>query len=189
MKYGRVTRVLHLLIAIGISLQLLLSLVMEAPRPGHGVGGLEAFTFEAHEFVGIAVLAILVVHWLMFVTGNAHKGWLHFFPWFSAERVRAVFTEVGELVRFKVGDPEVQDSLAGAIQGLGLVVASLLAVTGTVVFFGMADDGSMSAAVHAVKEFHEFWGPVMWGYLVLHIGAVMLHRALGHRSVLGIFRP
>jgi len=34
MKYGRPTRILHALIAIGISLEPLLSLVMRTPKPG-----------------------------------------------------------------------------------------------------------------------------------------------------------
>jgi len=46
----------------------------------------------------------------------------------------------------------------------------------------------MNAAIHAVKEFHELWGPVMWGYAGIHTGATLLHIWLGQRSVLLIFR-
>lgn len=68
------------------------------------------------------------------------------------------------------------------------IVGSILAASGTVLFFGIAENGVMSAVTHAVKEFHEFWGPVMWGCLGIHAGATMVHLGLGHRSILSIFR-
>ena len=127
-------------------------------------------------------------HWVVFATGHAHKGIGHFFPWFSRASRDAVLGEVRELITLKLGDPEQNDSLAGAIEGLGLLVGSILAVSGAVLFFGIAENGVMSRTIHTVKEFHEFWGPVMWAYLCIHAGAAMLHPGLGHRSVLSIFK-
>lgn len=188
MKYGLYTRVLHWLLAAAISLQMLLSLVMRPPHPGRVHTAFENLTYDAHRYVGVAVLAIVVLHWLLFISGNAHKGWGHFFPWFSRERRTAVFDDIKGLLRLRIENPEQQDSLAGGIQGLGLLVGTLLAASGLVLFLGMASDGAMSATVHAIAEFHSFWGPVMWGYLGLHVGAVAIHLLSGHRSVLNIFR-
>jgi cytochrome b561 len=188
MKYGRFTRILHSLIAAGIVVELVSSLVLRTPRPGRVLTPLQALGYQAHEWVGMAVLVVLAMHWLVFSAGHAHKGIGHFFPWFSRARRKAVLGDVRELLRFRVADPEQNDSLAGAIEGLGLLVGSVLAVSGAVLFFGIAGDGSMSRPVHAVKEFHEFWGPAMWTYLCLHAGAAMAHVGLGHRSVLAIFR-
>ena len=188
MKYGRFTRVLHTLIAIGISLELLLSLVMRTPQPGRVLTPLQSFGYEAHKMAGMAVLVVLFLHWIVFVTGHAYKGIGHFFPWFSKARMHAVSGDLRELLELRVGDPEQVDSFSGAIEGLGIVVGSILAASGAVLFFGIAENGVMSAAIHTVKDFHEFWGPVMWGYLGIHAGATMVHIGLGHRSILSIFR-
>jgi len=188
MKYGGYTRILHTLIAIGITLELVSSLVMKSPKPGRALTPLQSFGYQAHEMIGMFVLAVLVLHWIVFAADHAHKGIGHFFPWFSRERMDAVLGEIRELSGLKVADPEQSDSLAGAIEGIGLLVGSVLAASGAVLFFGVAENGAMSRAVHAVKEFHEFWAPAMWTYLCLHAGAAMLHLALGHRSVLAIFR-
>jgi cytochrome b561 len=188
MKFGRLTRILHALIAIGISLELLVSLVMKAPKLGRAVTPLQSFGYAVHEMVGMAVFVVLFLHWIAFVTGHAHKGIGHFFPWFSNARMHAVLSDIRELLILNVGDPEQEDSFSGAIEGLGFIVGSILAVSGTVLFFGIAKSGAMSAATHAVKEFHEFWGPVLWGYLGIHAGATMVHLGLGHRSILSIFR-
>ena len=188
MKYGRFTRVLHGLMAFGIVLQLLLSLVMRTPRPGRSLTPLQTFGYENHRMIGMAIFAVLILHWIVFVSGHAYKGIGHFFPWFSVARRREVIDDARELLMLRLGDPERKDSLAGAIEGIGIVVGSMLAVSGAVLFFGIAENGAMSRPVHAVKEFHEFWAPLMWGYLVIHAGAAMAHLAMGHRSVLNIFR-
>lgn len=187
MKYGLYTRFLHWMLALGITLQMLLTLVMRPPHPGRVHSALENLSFSAHRYLGVVVLVVVLLHWLLFISGNAHKGWGHFFPWFSRARRHAVVNDVRELMRVRVEDPEKQDSLAGAIQGLGILVGTLLAGTGMVLFLGMAVDGAMSPFVHAIAEFHSFWGPVMWGYLGLHVGAVVLHMLAGHRTVLNIF--
>lgn len=188
MKYGRLTRILHTLIAIGISLELLLSLVMEAPKLGRVPTPLQSFGYEAHKMIGMAVFVVLFLHWIVFVTGNAYKGIGHFFPWFSNSRMQAVLSDIRELFILRVGDPEQKDSFSGAIEGLGFIVGSILAASGAVLYFGIAENGAMSAVIHALKEFHEFWGPVMWWYLGIHAGAAVVHLGLGHRSILSIFR-
>ena len=188
MKYGRFTRILHTLIALGITLEMLLSLVMRMPRPGRVLSPLQSFGYEAHRVLGMAVLAVLVLHWLVFAAGRAYKGVAHFFPWFSRARMRVVWAELRDILRGRIGGPEHTDDFAGAIEGIGLVVGSLLAATGAVLYFGVAPDGTMSGAVRAVREFHEFWGPVLWTYLVVHAGAAMVHVGLGHRSAMEIFR-
>jgi hypothetical protein len=53
-------------------------------------------------------------------------------------------------------------------------VATLLAVTGAVLFFGLADTGAASALVTVVRNFHGYVSTLMWAYLVFHIGIALL---------------
>jgi hypothetical protein len=59
--------------------------------------------------------------------------------------------------------------LAGSLQGLGLLIATVMAVTGLAMFFGMAGDGSMSDALTMVREAHAISAVFLWIYLVLHL--------------------
>lgn len=188
MKFSRFIRILHTLIATGIVLALLSSLVMKTPKPGRVLTPLQSFGYEVHELVGMAVFVVVALHWVVFVTGHAYKGIGHFFPWFSKTRMQAVLSDIRELLKLKLGDPQQEDSFSSAFEGLGLIVGSILAASGAVLFLGIAKNGVMSAPVHALKEFHEFWGPFMWGYLGIHASAAIVHIALGHRSILSIFR-
>jgi cytochrome b561 len=188
MNYSLPIRVLHVLFAVGIPAQLLLSTAMRQPRPGRVRDVFETLSFAAHQYLGLALLAILVVHWLLHLAGHAPKGFTHFFPWFSRERRRRLTAEARDLLRFRIAAPQTQDAVAGAIQGLGLVIASLLAITGGVIYLGMADDGTMSGTVRSIRKVHTTLAPLMWGYLGIHIAAAMAHVAVGHRSILAIFR-
>jgi len=187
-KYSQPIKVLHALLALGITLQLLLSNVMRQPRPGRMRSAFEALTFGIHEYVGLALIVVLIVHWLLHVAGHAPKGLAHFFPWFSRERRGRLAIEARQLLRLKLAQPEAQDAIAGAIQGLGLVVAMLLAITGTVIYFGMADDGTMSTTIRSARKVHTTLAPLIWGYVGIHIAAAMVHLGAGHRSILAIFR-
>ncbi|MEP6657392.1 MAG: cytochrome b/b6 domain-containing protein [Betaproteobacteria bacterium] len=188
MRYSQPIKILHALFALGITLQLLLSNVMRQPRPGRLRTAWEALTFTVHQYVGLALLLVLIAHWLLHLVGQLPKGPLHFFPWFSRERIGRLKAEAKEFFRLKLGDPETQDAIAGAIQGLGLVIATLLAITGSLIFFGMADDGAMSATTRAIRRVHTTLAPLMWGYLGIHIAATLVHLIAGHRSVFAIFR-
>ena len=180
-------RLLHLLLATGIVVSLVTSLFSERPEAGEMRSAVEAIGFEVHELAGMAVLAVLAVHWLAFAVGNAYKGIGYFFPWFSPTRLRGLGAELRQFARLELGEPGAQDAVAGAVQGFGLVIGSALAATGAMLYFGIAPDGSMSTAVHAVKELHETLGPAMWAYLVIHAGAAAVHLLVGHRSVLDVF--
>ncbi len=188
MKFSPAIRMLHALFAVGITLQLLLSNVMRQPRPGRTRTAFEALTFAVHEYVGLALAVVLVAHWALQVAGHAPKGLAHFFPWFSRERLACLKAEAGDLLRLQIGDPATQDALAGALQGLGLVVATVLAATGVAVFFGMGDDGTMAAATRTMRRLHTTFAPLMWGYVGVHVAAALVHVAAGHRAILAIFR-
>lgn len=188
MPYPRLIRWLHLALSVGITLQLLLSAVMAQPRPGKIRSAFELLTFGLHEKLGMILLAVLLLHWITWLLGKAHQGIGHFFPWSSPERRRLIYGEISDLLRFRLPNPATRNALAGAVQGVGIVAASLLALTGSVMFFSMDPDGSMSRTVKLIKEIHETLGPVMWTYLGVHAGAVLAHIALGQRSLLAIFR-
>ena len=186
--YSRTVKLLHWLLAAGVGAQLLFSLVMQQPRPGRVRSLLESAFFSTHEVLGLSILALLTLHWLLWLAGRTSRGIGQFYPWFSRTRRAALGVELRALARLRLGEPEAQENLAGAVQGIGIAIASLLAVTGTLLYFGMAPDGSMSAGLRAVREVHKALATGMWTYLGIHAGAALAHVALGHRSVLDIFR-
>lgn len=189
MRYDRTTRWLHAGIALGITAQLGLSLVMEAPDDKDEVlaSGLPLQLFEAHEFIGMALLALLLLHWLWSLSGHVHGGVGHLFPWFSKQRMDLVKGEIRDVSKFKVPDPEISNELAGAVHGLGLLAATAMAATGAVIFFNLSATGHMTDLGEAFHNIHGFVAPLMWAYLIGHFAVAVIHKRMGHTNVKEMF--
>jgi cytochrome b561 len=187
MFYDRFTRILHIFLAAGIALQLIASEWMHHPRP-QKPGNL---LYDVHEYIGLFLLAILIIHWLWSFVRGGVVPLAQLFPWFSKDRRGALRADIKlyghHLLRLKLPDASEPSPLAGAIQGVGLAIASVLAITGTLIYFTSNADWTFSPVMGLVKEVHELLGPVMWGYLAVHAGAALLHQLLGHRLITDMF--
>ncbi|MGE5548672.1 MAG: cytochrome b/b6 domain-containing protein [Solirubrobacterales bacterium] len=188
MKYDPLTRLLHLLIAVGITAQMLTSLVMVDPKPGRPPDQ----WFEIHETLGVALLFVLLAHWLWSVARHfMYAEPMLLFPWLSRPRISDLAADVRASLReVRHGRLPADDRarpLPSAIQGLGLILGVFLAATGTAMAVGMGPQGQMGPVLHAVKEMHEAASPLMWAYLVVHPALAILHQFAGHRSLSRMF--
>jgi cytochrome b561 len=188
-RYDRPTRLLHAAIALGVTAQLGLSLVMNAPDDQDEVlaNGLPLALFKAHEFIGMTLLVILLLHWLWSLSGHVKGGIGHLFPWFSGERMGRVAAEVKDILKFKLQDPEANNEFAGAIHGLGLLAATIMAASGAVLFFSLSDSGHMTAPGKTFHAIHGFSANLMWAYLIGHLAIAVMHKRLGHGNVQDMF--
>ena len=112
-------------------------------------------------------------------------------PLYSARRLSALRDDAIETgrealsLRLPTGDQP--RPLPSAIQGIGLLLALLLAGTGTAIEMGMAPDGGLSPLLRGVKEVHEAMAPLMWAYLIAHPLLGVLHHLAGHRTLTRMF--
>jgi cytochrome b561 len=109
------------------------------------------------------------------------------FPWFSRERLVGLLEDMVLHVRYaarlSLPEPEHSLALSSAVQGVGLVLALVIAATGTIGYFDWTAGTSMTGLAGAAFEVHGTLANVMWGYLVVHVGAALLHELLGHRML------
>jgi hypothetical protein len=86
------TRLLHLVLALAVIHQLLISQVMQPPKsttPGN-------LWFTAHATVGLITLAVLLAYWIWILVRRAEVAADRLFPWFSAAGRAAVLGDVVE---------------------------------------------------------------------------------------------
>ncbi len=180
MHYDRFTRLLHIFLALGMTAQLGMSLIMVHPKPGRAAN----VFYEIHEVLGLVLLGILALHWIWIMVRGGRVPPAQLFPWLSPARYGSLVEDTkryaSHMVRFRLPESTEPSPLPGAIQGLGLTVAGLMALSGLVMF---VSSGPMTGWLHTVKEVHEVMGNIMWVYLGLHGGMGVLHQLAGHGSI------
>ncbi|MBF0448312.1 MAG: cytochrome b/b6 domain-containing protein [Magnetococcales bacterium] len=189
MHYDRFTRFIHIFLAIGISAQLAISLVMIHPKPGR----LGDLFYEIHEYLGLALLGFVILHWAWAGIRRGKIPFTQLFPWLTPSRYRPLMEDAqryaGHMTQLRLPPESGSPSpLANAIQGLGLATALLLGASGLLLFLNAPAEGArMTGWLHDVKEVHEVFGSVLWVYLCAHAGMGVLHQLSGHGSIRDMF--
>lgn len=187
MTYSRITRILHSLIALTISFQLIVSLVMEAPKADRPMNQAGAFWFEWHEWVGLAAMAVLLTSWIYRLANFKREGQGQLFPWMNATGRKALMIETGHFLTLKWKALADTGPLAGTIHGLGLLIATAMAVTGSILYIGLWPNDVVTPNVHNMMEVHSTLATVMWIYLYGHVIIALWHQFIGHASIAKMF--
>ena len=172
---SHVTRALHLAILLIIAHQLLGSLIMEPPLPGEDA----EWPFKMHQGAGLAGLGALTLFWIWtLVRDRSETSLASLFPWFDAASLRALFADVASpLRRIASGRwPSFElPALASAVHGLGLALASFLALTGSAWYF-LAQG---TAYGKPLLGLHSLAGNLMWAYVIGHAAMGVAHQLGG----------
>ena len=168
------TRLLHLLLLVAVLHQLISSQFIHRPHPGEAPSTL----WLTHQYFGVTSLVTVTAFWVWTLLRHRETPLGALVPWFSAARLRAVAGDVARyargLMHGKLMDE--QDSpLAEAVHGLGLLVVSVMTITGTMWLLGT----SGTPFAHNALVVHGLFGNLMWAYLVAHAGLAVLHYLTG----------
>ncbi|MCW5698629.1 MAG: cytochrome b/b6 domain-containing protein [Rhodospirillales bacterium] len=188
MQKTRITRILHGLVMVAILTQLVLSTVMEMPKPGRAS---EDFVFEVHEVVGLASVAILALFWLWILVrrGETELGTL--VPWFSSRRRQDLIADGAaqwaSVRRLRVPEAADDAPLPSAVHGLGLLAATGMACSGLIVYLGLGPTGELSTMADLTLDAHEFLANLMWAFVIGHGAMAILHHHSGHPVLVHMF--
>ncbi len=181
------TRLLHWGLALTVSFQLLISLIMEQPKPGRVLTSTQALSFEFHEWVGLAAVGVVVAHWIWSaLLTRDDSGFRHLFPGDASGRAK-LRAELRQILRLQLPEGGPEGGLAGLVHGLGFLAVSAMAATGAVLFFAFPENGAETALVGNVADLHSLIANLVWVYWYGHIGMALLHQILGHPVLARIF--
>jgi cytochrome b561 len=174
-RHSRATRIAHAGLAVAVATQLATSLIMRAPRADRA-GDL---FFQAHSYSGLAAMAFVALFWLVVITRTAGTDAGLLMPWFSAPRRRALVADLratwAALRAFRLPPYAEAAPFSAAIHGLGLLLMTTMAATGTFYFLtaqaGPAETGALALAM----EVHALLANLVWAYLIGHALMALLH--------------
>ena len=178
-RHSRATRLLHAGLAFAIISQLLTSSFMQGPsdeQPGD-------LLFQIHRFSGLVAMTLAFFLWVTIMVRTRGTDIGALIPWFSAVRLQALGRDIKAhaqaALRFGAPVYDPHAALPSAIHGLGLLLITAMAASGTVYFVQVAlgqhsaePDGMAAMTVHLVMA------NLVWAYLILHAGAAFLHHVL-----------
>jgi cytochrome b len=169
------TRIIHLgLILFGISAWLTGELA-EDFEEGDTLG------YNIHGWLGLALAVVIALRLGYGFVGPAN---IRFFTWFPVTRARlaAAWDDIRAMLLLKLPDGPLHHGLSGLVQAAGLLLFAWMAATGTWLYFNLVPGLEAEGILHLVEELHEVGEELIPFYLVLHVGAVLLHALAGRHK-------
>lgn len=188
-QWQMLTRWLHALIAISISAQLLLSLLMAEPDHLQQASSLQQLALLAHEYLGISILFLILAQWLWILLPRSDLALHHLLPLHASGRQR-IKTELFDLIKHRsLPESQQHGGIAGLIHGLGLLTASTMALTGLGLYLVLQSaEGTDNPYFETLGDVHSFFGSLMWTYLAGHVVAALWHEYQGEHIIVRMFR-
>ncbi len=206
MTYARITRLIHLFLAIFVTLQLAGGELMDVPGAGeeHEAASIvakavaheaeerveagESLLFEVHEYVGLFLVLLVLARWIWGFTWQGNANWRTLFPWLTTEGRRELVDDLrrepADWLRGRLPEPSGHDAIAKTVHGLMILTVTGMAATGLALYFGWNEHGKQTGLIEAIGEVHETLSIMMWVLLGGHVFMALWHQALGH-DVLG----
>lgn len=180
MKFSRGTKILHLIIIMTVTMQVLSQFWMFVPTPDKlpPVQWM-AWLYVTHLVIGMLVLCFVGVRLVMILEDEEYAKRLY--PWFDKLSFSRFVSE------FKQKPAEEESRIASVVHGLGLMVLLGLGTTGVFFFLGLAPNGYMDASTAFLRSTHEVLAILLWFFLAGHIGMYIRHRLSGRKSIQNIF--
>ncbi len=137
--------------------------------------------FGIHAWIGIAFALAIGLRVLWGLLGPREMRFSTWVPHNRAQMQPALDDVLG-LLRLRLPQRPLHGGIAGVIQALGLAVFAWMAVTGVLLFFLVEPGVRAAGLAEVVEELHEAGEGLVYAYLGLHVGAVVLHALAGDSS-------
>lgn len=136
--------------------------------------------YTQHLWVGITFTVFLLARIAWGIVGPASARFGTWVPW-NAARFSLVIEDLRTLARLRVPERPAHQGLSGLVQALGLAAFLWLGLSGLALSVLIEPGSKLVGWPHALKELHEIGEVLVPAYLVLHVGAVLLHSLTGRQ--------
>ena len=181
--YSAGIRLFHACLALAVLSQLVSSQFMQVPREGRPGN----WVFEVHEYSGLFAMTMALGLWVVIITrvGGTDMGLL--LPWFNAARRAAFWADTKRhwtIARtFRLPEYQQTSPFAAAIHGLGLLLITAMAATGSLYWLGSIAGYQDGLAVWLAINLHGVMANLVWAYLIGHAGMALIHHFTGGQTL------
>lgn len=170
LRFSRTIRRLHLFVAILVTAQIVIGLIMTERTP---------MIFLAHQVIGLTIVGVVLIHWIWLALAEREQ-LSNMFPT-KPDRWQAVLTDVTALLRGQAPPSGPRAGLPALVHGLGLLSLTAVATLGTIIFVIIHWGNIRSSSAHAIVDLHVFFAWLLIIYWVGHVGLAVTHEMKGER--------
>ncbi|MBU0780480.1 MAG: cytochrome b/b6 domain-containing protein [Alphaproteobacteria bacterium] len=164
-RHAIATRVLHAGLATAIVVQLGSSQFMNPDDGGDNI-------FRVHSYVGLAAFALVLAFWVQTLLRQRGTPLGMLIPWFNGQRISAVWSDfkahLSALTKRRLPVHDTHAPFASAIHGLGLLLVTAMAASGTLYYFVTTGDPDAGGLVKVAMTVHTTLANLVWIYLIGH---------------------
>lgn len=174
------TRLFHASLAIAVLVQLGASQFMNDQNGGNT-------PFWVHQYVGLAAFALVLGFWANTIFRKRGTPIGELFPWFSKTGRAAFWADrrvfLNAIRQRKVPPVTEPAPIASAVHGLGLLLITLMTVTGSYYYFFSTGVRNEDGLAGFAMNIHHLAANLVWAYLIGHAGFAVLHHFAGDMSL------
>jgi len=139
----------------------------------HSDGGIG---YQLHAYLGLTLMTFVVLRITSGYTGTAKMRFSSWSP-FSKQQWMQSIDDVKNLIRFRIPERGMHEGIAGLVQAFGLIIFAWMGATGTALYF--LNESTNGTLYEIFEETHEVGESLIPLFLLLHVGAVIIHTLTG----------
>ena len=139
---------------------------------------MEYLGYTIHKWLGMGVSIFILLRIIYGLIGPKAARFSSWVP-HTKERLQLAREGLKSALLYQRPKRPAHQGIAGAINALGLLIFSWMALTGSVMFFFLEPGHRAGGLIHFIKEIHEVGETLVPAYFIVHIGAVIIHALYG----------
>ncbi len=139
---------------------------------------LEYSGYTLHKWLGMGLSLFILLRIIYGLIGSQAARFTSWVP-YTRERIRLAREGLMSVFLYKKPRRPAHQGIAGLINVSGLIIFTWMAVTGSLIFFFLEPGRRTGGFMHFIKEIHEVGETLVPAYLVIHVGAVIIHALYG----------
>ena len=173
--FDNTTKIIHLAMAIVLTLQMCIGLLVHDPQT--------RFFLYLHEYVGMLSALVIFVEWLWIYTTSQFSV---LFPW-NRTGISLIVKDIKNLSRHVLPEGGDTVGLSGFWHGIGILSFTFMALTGTILLF-VLPGGHSILGLHStdfvlytrISLYHRLMSYLAWVYLLGHVLFAIFHQLTGN---------
>lgn len=132
---------------------------------------------KIHMWIGYGVSFFLVCQWVLLSLKRNHFVRAHVFPYHFEGR-KCMVADLKLLFKGRLPPTGARSGLSGLIEGLGLMLITLMAMTGLIFHFAAVYEKTTLPSMITIRDIHNFFSYFVWAFVIGHGGMAVLHKII-----------